>query len=153
MKTPTLAILFFLFAMPYIHSQSMLLLKSSGKVVIGDTTQMSTPGNYSLYVQNGMLTERVKVSLKSTSEWSDDAFQKCPTIDQVANTISENSHLYEMPSAVTLKQEGYELKSMDAKLLEQIEWLWQHVIRLDAENKTLRDEVSNLKNNQAAPKK
>lgn len=153
MKTPTLAILSFLFAMTYLHSQSMLLLKSSGKVVIGDTTQMSTPGNYSLYVQNGMLTERVKVSLKSTSEWSDDAFQKCPTIDQVAHSISEKSHLYEMPSAVTLKQEGYELKSMDAKLLEQIEWLWQHVIRLDAENKTLRDEVSNLKINQAVPKK
>ena len=42
----------------------ILLLKTSSKVVIGDTTIITTPGNYNLYVQNGILTERVKVALK-----------------------------------------------------------------------------------------
>ncbi len=50
-----------------------------------------------------------------------------------------------MPSAKTLVKDGYELKSMDAKLLEQIEWLWQHAIKLDKENKSLQEEITKLK--------
>ncbi|MBK8054159.1 MAG: hypothetical protein IPK35_13030 [Saprospiraceae bacterium] len=142
---PLASALLILFSITYAHTQNMLLLKSTGKVVIGDTSQMSTPGNYSLYVQNGVLTEKVKVSLKSTAEWSDHAFEKCPTIEQVSETIANQSHLYDMPSAKTLVKDGYELKSMDAKLLEQIEWLWQHAIKLDKENKSLQEEITKLK--------
>lgn len=152
MKTPSIVLLL-LFSILNGQAQNALLLKSSGKVIIGDTTQMSTPGNYSLYVQNGVLTERVKVSLKNTSEWSDDAFDRCPDIDNVAEMIRTKSHLYEMPSAELLTKEGYELKAMDAKLLQQIEWLWQHLIRLDSENKELRKTVSDLKTLIQDPKK
>lgn len=122
-----------------------MLLKSSGKVVIGDTSQITTPGNYNLYVQHGILTERVKVSLKSTTEWSDDAFDKTPSLDDVALSISENKHLVGIPSASQLVQNGYELKEMDASLLKQIEWLWQHVIRMEEENKLLKKELELIK--------
>lgn len=126
-------------------SQNMLLLKTSGKVVIGDTAQISTPGNYSLYVQNGILTERVKVSLKSGAEWADDAFGKTPTAAMVRQSIDSASHLYQMPSANELVKNGYELKEMDAKILQQVEWLWQHVIALKAENELLQKEIKKLK--------
>jgi hypothetical protein len=153
MKTPIFSILF-VFAFISVHAQQdMLLLKSTGKVVIGDTSQITTPGNYNLYVQNGILTERVKVSLKSTAEWSDDAFDQTPSIDQVSQSITDKSHLFDMPSANSLVTEGYELKSMDAKLLQQIEWLWQHTIRLDEENKELKAEIANLKRLLSTPKK
>lgn len=118
------------------------MLKSSGKVVIGDTAQISTPGNYNLYVQNGILTERVKVSLKSTADWADDAFEKTPSLSMVSESINNNQHLIDMPSAADLVKDGYELKSMDAKLLTQIEWLWQHMIRLEEENKVLKEKLS-----------
>jgi hypothetical protein len=127
------------------QSSKMMILKTSGKVVIGDTTQISTPGNYSLYVQNGVLTERVKVSLKQTTDWSDDAFKYTPTIDAVEKSISQNSHLVDMPSAATLVKNGYELKDMDAKLLAQIEWLWQHMIELKKENENLKKAIETLK--------
>jgi len=39
--------------------QEIMLLKTSGKVLIGDTTFITTLGNYNLYVQNGILTERM----------------------------------------------------------------------------------------------
>jgi len=48
------------------QSQDVLLLKTSGKVVIGDTSLISTPGPYNLYVQNGILTEKVKVALRDS---------------------------------------------------------------------------------------
>ena len=123
----------------------ILLLKTDGKVVIGDTTQITTPGNYNLYVQNGILTERVKVALKNATDWSDASFGKTPSLFQVKQSIEQNSHLINIPSAKEVVDDGYELQVMDAKLLEQIEWLWQYTIKLDEENKKLRSEIEALK--------
>ena len=127
------------------HTQDILLLKTSGKVVIGDTSLISTPGPYNLYVQNGILTEKVKVALRDASEWSDDAFLSTPSLQEVEKSIKQNQHLPHIPSAEDLVSNGYELKSMDAKLLAQIEWLWQHTIRLDEENKLLKKELEIIK--------
>jgi len=128
------------------NGQDIMLLKTSGKVVIGDTAQISTPGPYNLYVQNGILTEKVKVAVKNTGEWSDDEWENTPSIADVKSAIKNNKHLPGIPSAETLVEAGYELKSMDAKLLAQIEWLWQHMIKLDAENKILRQKIETLEN-------
>lgn len=140
-------LLFFLtlgFCFNQLSGQEILMLKTSGKVVIGDTTQISTPGFYNLYVQNGILTEKVKVALKSTEEWSDDAFAKTPTLAEVAQSIIDKSHLVDMPSAAEVVSNGYEVTSMDAKLLQQIEWLWQHMIDLKKENELLKKQLSTL---------
>ena len=127
------------------QAQDIMLLKTSGKVVIGDTSLISTPGPYNLYVQNGVLTEKVKVALRDAAEWSDDAFDHTPSLQEVNKSIVNKKHLPSMPSAEVLVKEGYELKSMDAKLLAQIEWLWQHTIQLDKENKQLRKELEEIK--------
>lgn len=141
-----LIIFFFLSLIVAISAQQeILLLKTSGKVVIGDTTIISTPGNYNLYVQNGILTERVKVALKSEADWSDDAFGKTPTIAEVKESIDINQHLVDMPSASSLTQTGYDVTQMDGKLLAQIEWLWQHTIALKEENAFLKKELEAIK--------
>lgn len=127
------------------QAQDVLLLKTSGKVVIGDTSLISTPGPYNLYVQNGILTEKVKVALRDASEWSDDAFELTPSLQEVDNSIRQNKHLPNIPSANDLVQNGYEVTSMDAKLLAQIEWLWQYTIQLDKENKKLMEELEEIK--------
>jgi hypothetical protein len=127
------------------YSQDVLLLKKNGKVIIGDTTQMTTPSGYNLYVQNGILTEKVKVSVKNSGEWSDDAWDKKPSLSTVEKSIVANKHLVNMPSANALVANGYELKAMDAKLLEQIEWLWQHMIDLEKQNCDLKKELALLR--------
>ncbi|MBK8698597.1 MAG: hypothetical protein IPN29_03290 [Saprospiraceae bacterium] len=127
-----------LFLITGLQAQEIMLLKTSGKVVIGDTTQITTPGNYNLYVQHGILTERVKVSLKNTADWSDQAFQQTPALTEVKASIEEKSHLPAMPSATQLVNSGYEVTQMDAKLLAQIEWLWQYTIKLHEENEALK---------------
>lgn len=134
-----------LFCITAISAQEILLLKSSGKVVIGDTSQIMTPGNYNLYVQNGILTERVKVALKSSADWADDAFDKTPTLSQVEESIAKNKHLPSMPSAATLVENGYELKDMDALLLQQIEWLWQHLLTVSKQNEAMAREIEILR--------
>ncbi|MBK8819995.1 MAG: hypothetical protein IPN49_13250 [Saprospiraceae bacterium] len=127
-----------------ISAQEILLLKSSGKVVIGDTSQIMTPGDYNLYVQNGILTERVKVALKSSADWADHAFEETPKLRQVEESIQNHKHLFEMPSAETLVKNGYELKEMDARLLKQIEWLWQHVLILSKQNEEMAIKIEDL---------
>lgn len=126
-------------------AQDLMILKSSGKVIIGDTSQISTPGPYNLYVQNGMMTEKVKVAVRSAEDWSDDSFDKTPQISDVKASIDTKSHLYNMPSADQLVKEGYELQAMDAKIVEQVEWLWQHTIKLSEENKALKEELEKIK--------
>lgn len=127
------------------YAQDILLLKTDGKVVIGDTTLIGTPGEYNLYVQNGILTEKVKVALRDASQWSDSAFSKTPSLSEVENSIKTKSHLPAIPSAQSLVETGYELQDMDAKLLAQIEWLWQHTIKLNEENIKLRKEMEKIK--------
>ena len=137
--------LFVCILMSYSSSgQDIMLLKTSGKVVIGDTSIINTPGPYNLFVQNGILTEKVKVALESALDWSDDAFEHTPSLEQVKSSIDNHSHLHAMPSAAHLVKEGYELKSMDAKILEQVEWLWQYTIKLSEENKLLKEEIKKI---------
>ena len=116
-------------------------LTDSGKLIIGS---VATPGNYNLYVENGILTEEVKVALESTSDWSDDEFDNVPEIEKMEATIAEKSHLYGMPSAQELVDKGYSVTDMDSKLLAQIEWLWMHVIEEKKENEKLKTQNEKL---------
>lgn len=126
--------------------EDIMLLKPDGKVVIGNPANLNTTGNYSLFVEKGVLTERVKVALRNTTAWSDDAWDKTPSILLVEQTINEKKHLPSMPSAQELvKNEGYDVLTMDAKLLEQVEWLWQHMIELKKENEELKKEIAEIK--------
>ncbi|MBK7223222.1 MAG: hypothetical protein IPH94_18515 [Saprospiraceae bacterium] len=127
-----------------VDAQEIMLLKTSGKVVIGDTSQITTPGNYNLYVQHGILTEKVKVSLKNTADWSDHAFMHTPDLGEVKKSIEQNSHLPQMPSAEELVKTGYDVTTMDAKLLAQIEWLWQYTLKLNEENEALKKRIKAL---------
>lgn len=133
------------FALSSHAQQDIMILKASGKVVIGDITQISTPGPYNLYVQNGVMTEKVKVAVKSEDDWRDSSFALTPTISTVKQSIAEKSHLHNMPAASDLVAEGYDVREMDAHLVEQIEWLWQHTIKLAEENKALRAELEEVK--------
>lgn len=145
MKNLFFSVFFSAVAISITAQQEILMLKTSGKVVIGDTTLISTPGDYNLYVQNGILTERVKVALKSEADWSDDAFEKTPSIAEVKTSIDSNRHLVDMPSASSLTKTGYDVTKMDGKLLAQIEWLWQHTITLKEENEILKKELAEIK--------
>jgi hypothetical protein len=127
-----------------VSAQDVLLLKSTGKVIIGDTSEITTPANYGLYVQHGILTEKVKVSLHTTGDWSDDAWDRTPSLSEVEQSIENSQHLVNMPSAASLVETGYDVTEMDSKLLEQIEWLWQHMIALEQENAALRAKVTQL---------
>lgn len=106
------------------------------------------PAGYRLYVAEGILTEKVKVAVESSSDWADYVFS--PEYDlrplaEVENFVNENCHLPGLPSAEEVVQNGVDLAKMDALLLEKIEELTLYLIDLKKENESLRKELEDLK--------
>jgi len=120
---------------------------NEGEVVIGDPDVVQTPDGYRLYVEEGILTERVKVAVVNSADWSDYVFEENydrNTTEEVEQFIQANKHLPNVPSAKEVSENGIDVAKMDATLLRQIEELWLHVIDLKKENETLKNELGNL---------
>lgn len=133
----------------YGYASGLLHVLQSGKVLIGDiNTNVNTQNPYKLYVETGILTEKVKVALVNTSDWADYVFKKdykLSSLEEVKTFIEANQHLPGVPSAEELvKEGGFDLGKMDAKLLEKIEELTLYMIQLKEENQQLKERISKL---------
>jgi hypothetical protein len=116
-------------------------------VVIGELVN-KTPAGYRLYVQDGILTEKVKVAVKNASEWSDYVFTpsyKLTPLAEVEQHIKEKGHLPGVPSAAEVVEQGVDMAKMDAKLLEKIEELTLHMINMEKRMNSLQQENASLK--------
>jgi len=124
---------------------SHLKIRDNGKVSVGNIG--NTPGDYRLYVEKGILTERVRVALQA--DWADFVFEEdydLNSTEEVETFIKENGHLPNVPSAEKVSTDGVDVVEMDATLLRQIEELWLHVIELKKENEILKTQVNTLEN-------
>ena len=106
---------------------------SNGKIYIGaSATYPTNTGEYKLYVEGGILTEKVKVALRSTSNWADYVFAdnyKLMPLHDVEKFINANNHLPGIKSATELVQNGLDVAEMQAKQMEKIEELTLYVIQ------------------------
>lgn len=122
-----------------------------GFLAIGnfDTTFPMPVGNsYRLIVQDGIITEKVKVAVKGTGDWADYVFEpsyKLMPLDKVESFIKENKHLPNVPSAEDMSKNGLDVTQTSAKLMEKIEELTLYVIELNKEVKALKAENEKLK--------
>ncbi len=127
-----------------VNSFGSFVLQDDQKVRIGNVT---TPGTYRLYVEGGILTEQVKIALKSSSGWADYVFYpdyKLQPLIEVKAFIEREGHLPNMPSAAKLYQEeGFELGKMTTLQQEKIEELFLYVIQLN--EKLQKFQVENQK--------
>ncbi|PRY23271.1 hypothetical protein CLV58_14228 [Spirosoma oryzae] len=119
---------------------------NAGGVVIGPGVQ-NTPAGYRLYVSDGILTEKVKVAVKSTDDWSDRVFEdsyRLRTLGQVERFISKNKHLPGIPSAQEVVEKGVDVGQMQAKLLEKVEELTLYTIRQQKEIEHLKQMIRDI---------
>lgn len=129
-----------------------MFLADNGKVSIGlDPNEVNTfnnityNGDYKLYVKTGILTEKVKIALRSSEDWADYVFNEdynLLKLDEVEKHIKENGHLPNVPNAEEVFQKGIDVAKMDAKLLEKIEELTLYIIeqnkRLDSQEERIK---------------
>lgn len=125
---------------------------NSGGVIIGrDVTK--TPAGYQLYVADGILTEKVKVAVKSMDDWSDRVFEKeykLKSLREVEQHIQQTGHLPGVPSATEVVATGIDLGKMDAKLLEKVEELTLYLIEQRKELEQVRQQNQQLMKKMAA---
>ncbi len=122
-------------------------LTFNATVSIGDVTTCPNQ-DFKLYVEKGIISERVKVATVDSNDWCDYVFEKdyeLNSIKEVEQFIQKNKHLPNVPSAQEVEENGIEMAEMDATLLRQIEELWLHMIELKKENEALKTEVAELK--------
>jgi hypothetical protein len=111
-----------------------------GSVVVGSTATQAT-----LKV-NGDITAR-KLKITQTG-WPDYVFgvdYKLPSLQEINNYIKANHHLPNVPAAAEIEKNGLDVGEMQKTMMQKIEELTLHMIRLDEENRQLKAELEKLK--------
>ncbi len=105
-----------------------------GRVKIGDVnTQID---GYKLFVEQGILTEKVKVAVKTSKDWYDHVFDKeysLMPLNKLEEYIKANKHLPGIQTTAQVMAEGLDLGKMNALLLKKIEELTLYTIELKKE--------------------
>ena len=66
------------------------------------------------------------------------------SLNELENYVKTNRHLPGMPSAQEMSENGMSLSEMSNKLLEKVEELTLHLIRLEKENQRLKQRIEDL---------
>ena len=130
-----------------IKNNIRMKIQNDGKVIIGNSATMTSPGTYKLYVETGILTEKVKIALKAGSDWADFVFNndyKLMSLQELELYIKKNKHLPGIPTTNQVLNEGVDLGKMTAKLLEKIEELTLYVIQLNNDKQKLQKDIQLL---------
>ncbi len=104
-------------------------INNRGEVFIG--TENAEIRDFRLYVEDGILTEKIVVAIESESVWPDYVFApeyNLRPLTEVATFVEANSHLPEVPSAKQVAEEGVNLAEMNATLLQKVEELTLYLI-------------------------
>jgi hypothetical protein len=117
-----------------------------GRVKIGDV-QTQYDG-YKLYVEQGILTEKVKVAVKDSKDWYDNVFETdyhLLSINKLSQYINEYKHLPDVPSTKTVMVDGLDLGKMNGLLLKKVEELTLYLIQMQKELDETKAIVQKLK--------
>jgi hypothetical protein len=131
------------------NGSEFMRINQDGKIRIGNgANDIKTPIGYRLFVEEGILTERVKVAVSSTTNWADYVFNKdysLMPLNEVEAFVKENNHLPNVPSATEMVENGLDVAQMDAKLLEKVEELTLYIIEQNKRNDVQNKEIEELK--------
>ncbi len=126
--------------------------KTTGFLAVGDfdaVAPMPTPVGYRLIVQDGILTEKVKVALRtSATDWADYVFAKdykLMPLESVEQFTKVNNHLPNVPSADEMVKSGLDVAQTSKMFMEKIEELTLYMIEMNKEIKALKAENAKLK--------
>jgi hypothetical protein len=132
---------------PAVGTPSLTLDDGTNRsVVIG--TVASMPTGYKLFVEDGILTERLKVAVNGSAQWADYVFAsdyKLMPLEDVEAFVQEHKHLPNVPSADKMVETGIDVATVDAKLMEKIEELTLYMIDMKKEMKKLSAENESIK--------
>lgn len=117
-----------------------------GRVKIGYCN--SNVDGYKLYVEEGILTEKVKVAVKDSEDWYDHVFNadyKLMPLTDLEKYIDANKHLPDMPTTKEVMANGLDLGKTNGLLLKKVEELTLYLIDLKNDLEKTKKELKELK--------
>ncbi len=93
---------------------------------------------------NVLRANDVTVNLNNAADYVFDENYDLKSLDEVESFVKENKHLPGVPSASQLEEKGMSVSEMSNLLLEKVEELTLHLIRVEKENRALKAEVEKL---------
>ena len=119
----------------------------NGNVVIG-ASNINPATGYKVSVDGKVICEEVKVQLNTS--WPDYVFDekyKLDPLSELEQKVMEQKHLPGIMSASEVEAEkGFAVGDLQRRMLEKLEELYRYMFELDKENKELRKEIQQLKN-------
>lgn len=129
---------------------------SAGSILLnpqyGGNVGIGTGNPTSKLTVNGNV--KAKSFTADSSNWADFVFQpdyQLASLPEVEAHIRAKGHLPDIPSAAEVKARGVDLGEMEAKLLQKVEELTLHLIRMEKENTRLRQRVDQLESAAETP--
>lgn len=125
-----------------INNSTKMKILANGQVSIGSVA--SRPSGYKLFVDDGILAEKVRVAVQSTSDWADYVFEEdysLLSIDTLKDYLANNHHLPGVPSAEEVVKNGLDMAKTDAMLLEKIEEAYLYILALNEKIEKLESKV------------
>lgn len=125
-------------------------INQDGKVIIGSEQNIVTltSNEYKLFVETGIITEKLKIAIRTTSLWQDHVFlpeyQLAP-LAEVEKYIKANHHLPGIPSDKELVRDGLDVAGMQAMQMGKIEEITLYLIEMKKEIEALKHENDALK--------
>jgi hypothetical protein len=120
-----------------------------GKIYIGKNPNFPiVNANYKLYVEDGILTEKVRVALRASTDWQDHIFgdgHVLMPLKEVESFVKNNKHLPGIESAEELVNKGLDLGAMQSKQMGKIEELTLYVIEQNKALEKQNKEIEELK--------
>ncbi|MBO9573708.1 MAG: hypothetical protein J7497_16085, partial [Chitinophagaceae bacterium] len=98
---------------------------------------------YHLWVERGVVSEDFAVA--KAQQWRDEVFKEgyqLPTLNEIAQFVSEHKHLPGIPSEEEVKDKGYTVNQMTLAFLEKIEQLTLYAIDQEKKIKELEKQVA-----------
>jgi len=122
-------------------------LFNNGKLLVGPSTT-PTPGNYGLYVPNGILSGQVVIADVATSNWADDVFENkdydLMDLSEREQFIADNKHLPYIPPAKEIEEKGLNVVGVMAGITRNVEEMNVLMIEKDKVITEQQDKIEKL---------
>ena len=115
-----------------------------GDMVVNGKITCKDELNVTAINTSSIKTDDINVNMSNVADYVFDENYNLKSLSEVESYVNEHKHLPGIPSAAEIEQNGVSLSKMSNMLLEKVEELTLHLIRLEKENAELKAKFESL---------